>query len=411
MIDTFEVDLDRMAHGGMAMGRYQGQAVFVPRALPGERVRVHVTERKERVVHAAPLEILRPSPAREMPRCEHFVLGASGPDPWQIIEYTHQLRYKREILTDQLQRLGDIKDPVVHPVIESPEPWGYRTQMTFAMARTGQPGYWADDRQTVLPAEGCHVLHSDLYDMLSLLDLEAPGIKRVRFQIGTQPDDRMIIIEASAEDAPEIEVDLPLSINLLLPDNEPVNLIGSSHVTYQILDRTFRVTAGAYFHPNPAMVPTLLHEVLARLDPDDEESVLELYSGVGLLTAFIAQRAGLVVSVESYPPAVTDADDNTADLENIDLVEGAAEEVLDELEGPFGAVVVDPTPAGLSSEVVEALGRLNAPKLVYVSYDPASLARDVKRLARSGYRLLDVQPIDMTPQAPYITSVASLGKR
>ncbi len=411
MAEVIELDLDRMAHGGVAMGRHAGQAVFVPYALPGEHVRARIIERKGRSARAVLVEIVRPSPARESPRCEHIAAGAGGPDPWQMIEYTMQMIYKREVLADQLRRVGEIKDPVVHSVLPNPEPWEGRMQMSFAIMRDGRPGYWTDDHKKVVPAEGCHALHPALHDMFGLFDLDSPAIRRVRFVVGSDPEDRMIILETKEENAPEIEVDLPVSVNLLLPDNEPVNLIGSAHVRYEVLDRTFRVTAGSYFHPHLSLVPALVQEVIQRLDLHGEESVLELYSGVGLLTAFVAQGADLVVSVESYPPAVTDAEDNTADLDNVDLVEGTVEDVLDDIEGQFDRVVVDPTPAGLSAEAADLLGQHGAPRIVYVSYDPASLGRDAKRLAHFGYRLVDVQPLDMAPQSFYIAGVATLDRK
>jgi 23S rRNA (uracil1939-C5)-methyltransferase len=328
-----------------------------------------------------------------------------------VIEYTQQLIHKREVVADQLQRMGDIKNPVVHPVIENPAPWESRMQMTFALTRDGLPGYWTDDRKQVVRAEGCHALHPALHELFGLFELDAPPIRRVRFVVGSDPEDRMIILESREENAPEIEVDLPISVNLLLPDNEPVNLIGRSHVTYHVGERAFRVTAGAYFHPHAEMAQVLIQEVLRRLDLRGEESVLELYSGVGLLTAFIASRADWVLSVESYPPAVTDAEENTTGFDNVDLVEGTAEDVLDDLEGEFDHVVLDPTPAGLSPEAADRLGEHRAANIIYVSYDPASLGRDVKRLAAYGYRLTDVQPIDMIPQSSYVVCVATLQKR
>jgi 23S rRNA (uracil1939-C5)-methyltransferase len=136
--------------------------------------------------------------------------------------------------------------------------------------------------------------------------------------------------------------------------------------------------------------------------------VLDLYSGVGLFSAFIARHADYVISVESYPPAVSDAEINLVDLDNIDLVEGPVEAVLEDLEGPFEAIVLDPPRAGLDVTVIDELARLASPLVVYVSCDPASLARDLKRLVRHNYRLVDVQPVDMFPQTYHIEAVATL---
>lgn len=408
MSETFEIELERIAHGGAAIGRHAGRTIFVNHALPGERVLARITQEKERYAYATPIEILRRSHARVEPHCLHATPQGGGPGEWQIIAYEQQLIYKREIVSDQLQRIGGIENPVVHPVIAAPEAWGYRRNMTFQINRDGETGFYRYEGRGVVPVNTCYLMHPALQDLYAELDLASPDINRVRFVMGTEAEDRMVVLEVREDDAPEIETDLPLSINLLLPDNEPVNLIGNPNVTYKIYDRLFRVTTGSYFYPNAEMVPVIINEVLKRLDLQGSENVLELYSGVGTLTAFIAERADMVVSVESYPPAVTDADMNLEDIENVELVEGSAEEVLDDLIGPFDAVVVDPPPAGLSTDVLDALVRLESPRMVYVSADPATLGRDAKRLAREGYQLIDVQPLDMEPQTPHIVSVALL---
>jgi 23S rRNA (uracil1939-C5)-methyltransferase len=411
MPETFEVELDRMVAGGYAMGRHAGRTVFISHALPGERVRAQVTDDRGRILNAVPLEILRRSPARVEPRCLHAVPGGAGPDEWQIISYEQQLIYKREVVTDQLQRVGKIEKPLVRSIPAAPDPWGYRRNMTFVMSREGELGFWSTTQRRVVPVDTCYLMHPALQDLYAELDLSAPGIGKVRFVMGSKPDDRMIVLEMKEDIEPEIETDLPVSINLLLADHEPVNLIGSPQVSYHLFDRVFQVTAGSFFYPNLEVTAMLIEEVLRRLDLTGEEDVLELYSGVGTLTAFLAERADMVVSVESYPPSVSDADVNLGDIENVELVEGGVESVLEELVGPFDAVVAAPPPAGMSDDVIEALVRLTASRIVYVSADPASLGRDAQRLAAQGkYKLIDVQPLDMEPQTPHAVSVALLQK-
>jgi 23S rRNA (uracil1939-C5)-methyltransferase len=146
--------------------------------------------------------------------------------------------------------------------------------------------------------------------------------------------------------------------------------------------------------------------VLDALALTGSEAVLDLYAGGGLFGAFAAARSRLVTLVESYPPAATDADENTADWDNIDLIEGAVEDVLDALDEPYDAAIVDPPASGLSTAALDALVDQSPPRLVYVSSDPATLARDAKRLGDGGYRLLYVQPLDLAPQTYYIDAVA-----
>lgn len=411
MDTSFEMDLIGIAHGGAAIGRHEGRVVFVPYAIPGERVRVEIVESKKGHAHGSAVEILRPSPDRVQPLCPHFGPGGCGGCHFQHIAYQRQLELKREVVVDQLQRVGRFENPAVFPPIPSPSPWGYRSHSTFSVLADGGLGFVSDDNEHVVPIDVCHILHPALVELFSQFEVEPGQLSRIKLQIGSDLADRMLIFQTRDDLAPEIEVDLPISINLLLSDNEPVNLIGSPQVHYQVHHRTMRVTAGAFSQVNAQMMETLVDLVMERLSLQGGESVLDLYSGVGLFTAFMAERASMVTSVESYPPAVTDAEANLGALENVDLIEGPVELVLADLEGPFDAVVVDPPRTGLSVEVLDELARLAVPRLVYVSCDPATFARDAHRLSRSGYRLGDVQPVDMFPQTYHIEAVAALHRQ
>ena len=408
MTDSFELELTDMAHGGDALGRHEGRVIFVPYAIPGERVRARITDDRERYAFAEVVEVLSPSPDRREPPCPHFGRGKCGGCQWQHIGYKRQLAAKQRVMQDQLQRIGRFDDPPVQPTIPSVAEWGYRSHSSFTVREDGRLGFYSDNGERIVPVDECHILQPALMDLYEQLDLKADTLARVKFQAGTNPDDRMLILSTSDDLAPNIEVDFPLSVNLLLSDNEPVNLIGSPQVTYRVFERDFRVTAGGFFQINAPMAEVLVEQVLERLALDGDENVLDLYSGVGLFTAFVAERAGLVISVESYPPAVTDAEVNLAEFQNVDLVEGPVEAVLADLEGPVDAVVLDPPRAGLDVAVVDALARLAPQIIVYVSCDPASFARDAKRLTRQGFALKDVQPVDLFPQTYHIESVATL---
>jgi 23S rRNA (uracil1939-C5)-methyltransferase len=404
----FELKLTGMAHGGSALGRHEGRIVFVPYTIPGETITARIREDKRKFAAGEVVEVIEESSDRVEPQCPHFGPGKCGGCQWQHISYRRQLELKREVVIDQLRRVGKLDDPVVHPTIASPVEWGYRHHSTFTSLPDGRLGFYSDDNSRVVPLDTCLILNDSLLELFGQLSFDDETIERIKFQAGSEPDDRMIVLMTADDLAPEVEVDFPISINLLLSDNEPVNLIGSPQVTYRVFDRAFRVTAGGFFQVNPPMAEVLIDLVLQRLNLQGGESVLDLYSGVGLFTAFIAERAEYVLSVESYPPAVTDAEINLDDLDNIDLVEGPVEDVLEDLDGPFDAVVVDPPRTGMNNEVIDELVRLNSPTIIYVSCDPATLARDVQKLVRQGYRLIDTQPVDMFPQTYHIESIATL---
>ena len=403
---TFELTLHGMAHGGRAVGRHGGKAIFVPYAIPGERITARITDDRKRYAFAEGVTLLEASPHRVVPRCAHFGPGGCGGCHFQHIAYEAQLQFKREIVVDQLQRIGGFADPPVLPTLPSPQPWGYRSHATFHVNAEGRLCFVGTDDTSLVPIEECHILRPELLELLTLLDLDVPELERVRLQVGSDPDDRMIVLSTRDDSVPELLADLPVSVNFLLSDNEPVNLIGESHVNYTVHGRTFRVTAGGFFQVNLPVAERLVELVLDRLALQGNEAVLDLYAGVGLFTAFLAERAALVTSVESYPPAVTDADANLADLDNVDLIEGNVEDVLPALSELYDAVVLDPPRSGVHVRALDALGELAPQTIVMVSCEPSTLARDAQRLARKGYRLLSVQPVDMFPQTYHVESVA-----
>lgn len=404
--DTLELKAAEMVHGGQTLARQAKRVIFTPYTIPGERFLARLTDDRGRYAFAESVRVLAPSPQRVTPRCPHFGPGQCGGCHFQHIDYAAQPGYKRDVVVDQLRRIGGLSDPPVRPTVASPDAWAYRYHATFQVDAASNLCFVGTDNTTLIPIDECHILRPELRDLLAELNFEdVQGLTRVRVQVGSAGD-LMLVLSTADDEAPALEVTMPVSVNLLLSDNEPVNLIGASAVIYTVRGRLFRVTAGGFFQVNLAQAETLVDQVLHRLDLQGTESVLDLYAGVGLFTAFLAERAGRVTSVESYPPAVTDADENLAEFDNVDLIEGTVEDVLTDLGDPYHAAVMDPPRAGVAPGVLDALDEMGVPNIVYVSCDPSTLARDAKRLVAKGYRLLDVQPVDMFPQTYHIECVA-----
>jgi len=233
-----------------------------------------------------------------------------------------------------------------------------------------------------------------------------PFLRRLSLRAGVRTDERMMVFETEDDLAPEIEVDVPLSCVLLMEDGTPVNLIGRNWLTEELDGRRFRISAGSFFQVNTPQTERLLEAVRQFLDPQGDETLLDLYCGVGTLALSVADRVSRVIGIESYGQAVADARANVHEGESVEFIEGRAKEVLAELDLPVEAAIVDPPRAGCADEVLRELMRLSPPRLIYVSCDPATLSRDARRLAEAGYRLEAVQPIDMFPQTYHIESVS-----
>ena len=408
--ETFELDLIAMAHGGRAMGRHKGRVVFVPYAIPGERIEARMTGRSGGVTFAEGRRLLAASADRVWPQCRHFGPGRCGQCHWQHIDYAAQLLLKQDVLADQLARIGGFDEAQVLPTIPAPATQGYSWQLAMRVDRQGQPGLASDVPGRVVLPEECHVAHPDLLELLDALDLQITGLREMQLLRG-HGGDLMLLLTMKDDLPPALHSDLPASVNMLLAGGEPVNLIGAAHLLRDVAGHSFRVTAGSSFRAHDAMLPQLAALVRELLAPAPGEHVLDLYAGVGCFSAFLAADAGLVTLVESFPPAVTDAESNLVACDNIDLIEGRVEEVLPELETPADAAVLDPPREGLSTEAIEALVKTELRRLVYVSGDAATLARDAKRLCARGWQLRQVQPLDLEPLTWRINAVALLERR
>ena len=375
-----------MAYAGRALGRHEGRPIFVPSGLPGERVRVHITQDKRSYAFAEIEAIIEASPERVTPPCQHF--GVCGGCHWQHITYEAQLRFKRDVVVEQMARIGGLRDAVVHPTLASPDPWHYRSHATFHVTSAGQLGFVGVEGRTVIPVEECHILRPELRAWFEAVRREEfkPN-ERVRLQVGTEGE---YLVARSG-------------INADSDDEAALN--SAEIVHYRIKGHDFQVTGGSFFQVNLPQAETLVDLVLDRLALQGGERILDLYSGVGLFTAFLAEPARFVTAVELFAPAVRDAEVNLLGLTNVDLRVGTIEGALP--RGSADAAVIDPPRAGMKPKALETVLARVPKKIVYVSCDPSTLARDAKLLVAGGYRLIDVQPVDMFPQTYHIEAVAT----
>jgi 23S rRNA (uracil1939-C5)-methyltransferase len=406
MNSSFTLELTDMAHGGAALGRHEGKVIFVPYALPGETVHVEITDDHERYAHAQLLEVLKPSPDRVPPPCPYFGPQGCGGCQWQHAAYEAQVRYKTEVVADQLSRIGRFDDPPVEPTLPDETGWAYRNRARFHPAPDVGLGFLAADRHEVVPVDFCLIIHDLLSELYESLDLNLPDLEAMTLRAGIATGDQMLIFEMAEDEPPSVVLDIPASCVILLSDGIHANLVGQNYIVESVAGRDYRVSAPSFFQVNTRQAERLVALVLDFLDLQGGEVVLDGYAGVGLFTLPLAERAGLVVAVEQHPSAVEDLLENTAELENVEVVEGPVDAVVDDLSGPYDAAVVDPPRAGLERETVQALVAAEPRRLVYASCDPATLARDGRQLANAGYHLETVQPVDMFPQTFHVESVS-----
>ncbi|PWH16234.1 MAG: 23S rRNA (uracil(1939)-C(5))-methyltransferase RlmD [Anaerolineae bacterium] len=416
--DVLELTLTTLVYGGEAMGRDSaGRAIFVPFGLPGERVRVRIIEERKHFARATLLEVLQPSPNRIPPRCQHFFdalrqaekpEAACGGCHYQHLAYADQLSAKTEILRDQLTRIGKIPNPPVKPIVPSPVEWNYRNHVQFHLDEQGRLGFISSDRDVsnVLPVLECHLPQEALNALWPHLQFE-PGmpLERIGLRAG---DEVMLVLEADSPHPPEVEIEAEISVVHLNAEGDALVLAGDDHILLEVLGRPFRVSAGSFFQVNTPMAEKMVQHVLDLLPKQPIPTIFDVYCGVGLFSAFLARRCERLIGIELSPSACADFVVNLDEFENVELYQASAEAVLPSLQVQPTLVLLDPPRAGLEKTALDALMALRPDAIVYVSCDPSTLARDLKRMLEYGYHLQQVTPFDVFPQTYHIESISLL---
>jgi 23S rRNA (uracil1939-C5)-methyltransferase len=405
MNDTAEVRIDSLAYGGEAVGRLaDGRVVFVPYAMPGELVRVKLLENKAHHARAQLVEVLESSPERLPPRCQHF--GTCGGCHYQHMGYAAQLRAKAIILREQLERLGGVKDLPEIEMIASPEPWYYRNHLQFHQTPQGKLGFqMARSNHTFAICE-CHLPQAGINRLWPRLEVErALGLERISLRQGAE-EDLMIVLESSRALALDFDIeDLAISVVQVDPSGSGV-LAGSDHIVMEILGKSFRVSASSFFQVNTLQATNMVNHLLQYLPLDANMTVLDVYAGVGLFSAFLAQRVKRLVGIEVWLEACSDFTTNLDEFDNVELYEASAEEVLGKVKFDPDVIVMDPPRTGLGAKAVDAALSQGARWLAYISCDPSTLARDARQLIAGGYRLRKLSFIDMFPHTYHIESMS-----
>ncbi len=405
MKNILDLKLTGVAHGGEALGKYDNRVIFVAYALPGERVRVELTEVHKRWARARLVDVLEPSPNRITPACPHFGPEGCGGCQWQHIDRPAQLDYKARILRDQLQRLGGLKKPLVRKTKGAGDVWRYRTQMLFYNAGDAlglrKPGGY-----DIQPIDACPLLHSDLEALFQDFNVAWDGLRSVDLTVSLSTGEKLAALRTRGDEAPAIEVDFPVSIVLETSDGRIQPLVGDPWYFETIAGRTYRLGPGARRPYNIPAAELLIAQVREYLRAGTGQALMDVYSGHGLFTLGLAETVSLVIGVEENPYAMENAAFSCGHLDNVILHEGPPPKVLRKLQDPIRLAVVTPPETGLGHRVAQNLARLGARRLVYVAHNPATLARDMEQLTAANYRFVEATAIDTAPQTYYFTTVA-----
>ena len=430
--DELELEIDSLAYGGNGVARRNGYVVFVSGALPGDRVRATVTKSKRHYAEARAIELLRPSADRVPDRCDHG--GAPCPGaPWQGLAYEEQLRQKQEQVGDALTRIGGLSGYELEAIEPAAEHWRYRNKLeySFGPGPDGQPvlGFHARGRwDVVVDAEDC------------LLASEANNARRNELRAwareqGLSPYDRRTqqgilrnLVVREGRRTGQLQTRLvtspaefsrpPVDLHTIVEGegsgtDGPTGALGAEYLEEELCGLRFQISHRAFFQTNTEMAERLYAIAVEMAGLSGTEKVFDLFCGIGTLSLVMARGAGEVWGIEIVPDAIADAERNAElnTIENAHFRAGdartAIRPLLDEAGRP-DLVVVDPPRAGLSKKVVRRLIECGAPRIVYVSCNPTTLAPNAAQLEEAGYTLRRVKPVDMFPQTPHIECVALL---
>jgi 23S rRNA (uracil1939-C5)-methyltransferase len=410
------VDLVDAAFGGEAIGRLEdGRVVFVPRALPGERALIRVREDRRDFARAELALIETAAPERIEPPCPYYRAGCGGCS-WQHANYEAQLVLKRRIVVDQLRRIGRFADAdsLVKPSIGMVEPWHYRNQARFTVGRKfGELCFTMKSTHRLLRIDHCWIVHPAINALLEVLQGKLPTDRRIhQLSIRVGANTGQTMVAPYLPEIPEVASGQQFLEEELLGVRFRLQPPSFFQVNTRREPRPLPSAVGKAWLPLPAdglsMAEILALLVMDRLQPSVTDSVVDAYSGVGTFALLMAPLVGEVLGIEEARSAVHDAEHNAAGISNVRFVQGKSEAVLPELTRNPDAVVLDPARVGCDPAVLQALLRLRPKRVVYVSCDPTTLARDLRVLVDGGYALHEVQPVDMFPQTYHIECVASL---
>jgi 23S rRNA (uracil1939-C5)-methyltransferase len=433
-----ELLVDKLVQGGDGLATHEGMKVFVPYSAPQERIRARIVTRKRDYAVAEIEEVLEPSPLRVAAPCPHY--GVCGGCQLQHVSYQGQLVVKKLYVNESLQRIGQIFVPVRHITTES-EPWRYRNKTQYPVGTAGNGmaiGFYKRATHDLLDVQAC-LLHPETFDRLRetvRAALTAAGetwynearhdgnIRHIVLREGTRDGELLAVVvtrtpefdlrtaELIAEQPGVVGVAqsvVPTRTNRIMGHQTRV-LVGRGHLHQSVLDKTFQVSAPSFFQVNVRQAEELCRKILKHVAPKGDELVLDLYSGVGMISLIVAPFVQQVTAVEADETAVEDAMVNAQaqGVRNVEFVRG---DVGRAISGVASAdvVILDPPRKGCSAETLSRIAALKPKRIIYVSCNPATLARDLATLEQAGFTTHEIEPVDMFPQTFHVEVIARLG--
>lgn len=445
---TYLVDIVSIGHNGEGVGRYRDFTIFVPYSLPGERVLAKIIETKKNYAKGIMIETAITSPYRITPKCP--IYNKCGGCQLQHLDYEAQLNTKRQQVVNAVTRIGKLENVLIHQTLCARNPWYYRNKMQFPVgSESGKIiiGCYEQGTHNIINTENCYIQHEynnkisrEIRQIITQLGItpynEKTGegiIRHVLGRVGTKTGEVMVILVTVTEKLPhadkivaEIRRRIPAVTSIIQNINakrtnvilgsKTITLWGRNTITERLGNFNFEISARSFFQVNTDQAEVLYNKAVEYAGLSGGETVIDAYCGTGTITLFLARYAAKVYGIEIIEPAIIDARRNAANnnIDNTEFIVGDATEVMPHLyqQGIHPEVIiVDPPRAGCDKTVLETFAYMNPKRIVYVSCNPATMARDLAVLAEYGYQTREIQPVDMFPQTYHVETVTLLQRK
>jgi 23S rRNA (uracil1939-C5)-methyltransferase len=447
--EEYTVIIEDMSVEGAGVGKVGGVPVFVKDALIGDEVKIGITKVKKNYAFARVIEIIRPSADRVEPVCS-FACACGGCQIQQL-SYEKQLAFKETKVRNNLERIGGIKQPPMKPIIGMDEPFHYRNKAQFPVGtdKNGKPvaGFYAGRTHSIIANTDCALgvavnqpiletvlAHMKKYGIPAYDETTGEGLLRhVMIRYGFTSKEIMVCLVINGKTFPHAQelVDelcrfdgmksITLNINQkntnVILGSELVTLWGEAYIQDEIDGIVFRISPLSFYQVNPVQTSKLYGKALEYAQLTGEETVWDLYCGIGTISLFLARQAKKVYGVEIIPEAIEDAKNNARlnKITNAEFFVGRSEEVLPayyaDTNETADVIVVDPPRKGCDETLLDTIVKMQPNRVVYVSCDSATLARDLKYLTAHGYRLEEVTPVDMFPGTVHVETVVLMSRK
>jgi 23S rRNA (uracil1939-C5)-methyltransferase len=416
--------IESVAYKGYGVARFDGKVVFVPYTLTGDEAWIEIMEEKKRYSTARLVQVLKPSPGRVTPPCPYF--GTCGGCQWQHIDYSIQVEQKKEILGETLKRLGGMKEIPSISVVPSPKPYDYRIRVQLKVKGKAM-GYYQERSHRIVDIERCHISHplvnqiiQNLRDQLDALS----RMKEVEINVSPQEGRSVLLFQPHSYDqgaepfTKELLRSQPMLKGIAITQKDGHHLIGDPTLNFTLSlsherekrELNLRISLGSFSQVNPEQNQRLVQTVLHFSEVDQEDRVFDLYAGVGNLTLWLAMEGREVLGIEENRMAFQDAQFNAErnGIKNCHFIHGKVEDVfLDGKREPPDLIVLDPPRTGCKT-ILDQIVRLKPKKIIYVSCEPTTFARDLRLFSERGYSLQRLSLIDMFPQTYHMEVVGLL---